>query len=618
MKSKSRGLRASLKTKKKQHFEKESSEMIEGSMGKLLVSANGEKKSMKSEDYPEENSAYMESSQPSAQAHAVLEVEGAEIDDGQETNGKGTQEMFPDKSTTRGNMEEFELSPKLEVTSDVSNGGLLNEAGIEKAVEEALRQRNDNKDVHANEVAFASDDKSADSERLEGHGAEASKEHHNEVAEKEDTPVSKGNDTILEMNKIASEAGQVAMNLVNVTNFKVVIPGGKTYQISGTPGNKPSVTVVPEAEERKEAATQKDTTANATTAKSDEAVMPKPEASANPKASNEDTVTAVQHGNEVDVHVNKKDDYHNPMEVPGVVQTAMDHHGPSPEHAINSPIMGSPALAHPAMASPAMGTPGIVMPLIEHPHPILDSSVASLMYHPEEHRMPLEHPMLPEHVPIEPHGDSMHIEVNSTVPVHPAPKPQKLDPEVIKVEFLPEGISVDTAASKISKKCNHGTTTSKKSSTKPTECKDESDDEKTSAKTETSKPEASVKAETAKPEVSTATETSKPEARTKTETQADKAAIVKSSNDEGKSIVTGKVVTTAPQADAKMFAAPIVTKGVPGDVTVVPAERQEAVTRVLVQDLATEKNETKMNIVKTMPLTKEETASPFPVSQTKL
>lgn len=581
-------------------------------MGKLLVSANGEKKSMKSEDYPEENGGYTESNQPSAQAHAVLEVEGAEIDDGQATNGKGTQEMFPDKSAAHGSMEEFELSPKLEVTSDVSNSGLLNEAGIEKAVEEALRQRNDNNDVHANEVAFAGDDKSADSEHVEGHSAEASKEHHNEVAEKEGTPVSKGNDTVLEMNKIASEAGQVAMNLVNVTNFKVVIPGGKTYQISGTPGNKPSVTVVPEAEEHKEAATQKDTTANATSAKSNEAVTPKPEATANSKASNEDSVTAVQHGNAVDVHVNKKDDYHNPMEVPGVVQTAMDHH--SPDHAINSPIMGSPALAHPAMASPAMGTPGIVMPLIEHPHPILDSSVASLMYHPEEHHMPLEHPVMPEHAPMEPHGDNMHIEVNSTLPVHPAPKPQNLDPEVIKVEFLPEGISVDTAASKISKKCNHGKTASKKSSTTPSECKDETDDEKASAKTETSKPEASVKAETTKPEVSAAIETMKPEARTKTETQADKAAIVKSSNDEGKSIVTGKVVATAPQADAKMFAAPLVTKGVPGDVTVVPAERQGAVTRVLVQDLAAEKNETKMNIVKTMPLTKEDTASPFPVS----
>ncbi|XP_065070374.1 uncharacterized protein LOC135695292 isoform X2 [Rhopilema esculentum] len=538
-KSTPKGQKVKLVRSNKRHGkESESSEMSEGSLGKLLVSANGEKKSMKSDDYPQENFFPDKSD---AQPQAVLEVEGADIETTDSNGGSkdaSTEGMFSTKESDHKGMDEFELSPKLEVTSDVTSNGLLNEAGIEKAVEEALRQRNDKQENRESEMAFASTGKKESSDGLEGHGAEASKVHNVGVAEQDLSANSKNNDTVLEMNKVASEAGQIAMNLVNVTNFKVVIPGGKTYQISGSPGNKPLVTVVPNAENTTVAA-QKDDVKNET------AAAAKTSTQANKKDSSEGavgekTVTAVQHGNVVDVNLN------NGMDVPKLIPTNMDHPVTPNGLATGFPLMG--------------------VPVLEHPRPLLDSSVSSLMYHPEPH--PMDHPMEYHH---EPHNDHMHIEVNSSVPAQEAPKPQKLDPEVIKVEFLPEGISVDTTAGKISKKCNHEST---KKSSDPTECKEDKKEEKSK------------------------------------ESKEEENSSKKSDSNSKHGVLLNGTVVAAP--DAKMFVAPFFAKGLPGDVTVVPAERQAPVTRVLVQDIAADKNETKMNTVKIAPKSNAQEDSPFP------
>ena len=560
------------KGKKKQEMEKESSEMAEGTLGKLIASvtnekkqkttknenkktANGEKKSIKSEDYPEDSKFYSEKDQ----AHAVLEVDGAEIDESDESAQGKSQNMFADKSKSRDNMEEFEINPRLEVTPDIANNGLLNEAGIEKAVEEALKQRSDKNENHENEFAFVGSDKHGTSSELEGHGTEVSNRASKQIEEQEPTTRANGNDTVLEMNKIANEAGQVAMNLVNVTNFKVVIPGGKTYEISGSPGKKPLVTVVPDdhsvmlGNEVKKL--NETTSAKLNTPKAETIENGKGRESTSETADGK-TVTAIQHGNQIDVHVDKKTD-NLAMQIPQITATKMDNSAA----AINSPIMAAP--------------------ILDYPHPILDSAVASLMYHPDH--VPIEHPPISEHPQIsdhpvldhhEPHPEDMHIEVNSTLPAHEAPKPQKLDPEVIKVEFLPEGISVDTASSKITKKCNHEAS---KRSQQSSECKEESKDDKSK--------------ETEKAETKTIAD------QTKTKTN---------------NMITNKVVA-APEA--KMFVAPLTVNGVPGDVTVVPAERQEAVTRVLVQDTAGEKNDSKVNVVKMAPMSKVTEPSSFPVSK---
>lgn len=502
------------------------------------TTANGEKKSMKSEDYPEDSKFYSEKNQP----HAVLEVDGAEIEEpynSDSVNGKA-QSMFPDKTISHGNLEEFEINPRLEVTSELQNNGLLNEAGIEKAVEEALKQRSDQKaSDRESEVAFMGSEKHNTSGDLEGHGTETSN-HENKQVEQEQPTGTQGNNTTLEMDKIAKEAGQVAMNLVNVTNFKVVIPGGKTYEISGSPGKKPLVTVVPD--ERKQIANQAVDKLNGTI--SSKANLEK---KTNNESKNElpdgRTVTAVQHGNQIDIHVDKKDANHV-MQMPQIETTKMDNAGAPME----SPLMSAP--------------------LLEHPHPILDSSIASLMYD-QDH---MAHPISDHN---EHHIDDMHIEVNSSVPVHETPKAQKLDPEVIKVEFLPEGISVDTASSKITKKCNQKIS---KRSKQSSDCIEESE---------------------SKNEIETE------RANLKSISNADQA------NEKSNNVVAGKV-ENAP--DAKMFVAPVMMKGGPGDVTVVPAERQEAVTRVLVQETAREKNESRMNIVKVAPVNKVAEQSEFPVS----
>ena len=540
--------------------------MAEGSLGKITVSggtgkkegkatANGEKKSIKSDDYPEDSRFYSDKDGNSEknQEHAVLEVDGAEIEEqdaNQKSDGK-TQSMFTEKSNSHGNLEEFELNPRLEVTPDIASNGFLNEAGIEKAVEEALKQRNDKADNHENEVAFMGPGKQEAKGDLEGHGNEARNQEAKQM-EEEQASRSNGNDTVLEMNKIAKEAGQVAMNLVNVTNFKVVIPGGKTYEISGSPGKKPLVTVVPdEGIEKRENRTsnESDTKTAMPNMAQSEPVEKAKSREALESSEEGKTVTAVQHGNQIDVHVDKKTGA-QAMAVPQMVQTGMDQ----PAAGIQSPIMG--------------------MPLLEHPFPILDSSVASLMYNhdhtPMEHQPINEHPIVDHH---EPHLDNMHIEVNSSVPVHEAPKPQKLDPEVIKVEFLPEGISVDTASSKIAKKCND------KNSKRSLDCKESSNEEE------------------------------------KETQKADTKTIPNQTAAKSTSLMPGKV-EAAPEA--KMFVAPVAIKGAPGDVTVVPAERQEAVTRVIVQDTAGEKNESRLNFVKVSPVSKVQEASTFPVSSLRI
>ena len=534
-------------------MEIQSSEMIEGSLGKISSgnkeekkrTAKGEKKSMKSDDYPEDSKVYSDKDQ----AHAMLEVDGAEIEqpDNENSQGKG-QNMFASTTNSRDNLDEFEISPRLEVTSDLTSNGVLNEAGIEKAVEEALKQRNDKGEKHNNEAAFIASDKHDSDREPEGHETEVIN-HENKEIEQDPTLGRNGNGTVLEMSKIASEAGQVAMNLVNVSNFKVVIPGGKTYEISGVPGKKPVVTVVPDNEKDKvgqavENASET-STARMNTMQADE-LKNRKGSKLDSELPDGKTVTAIQNGNKIDVHVDKKTD-NLAMQGPQVMPTLMDH----PYAAVENPIM--PA------KSPVQ------------PYPILDSSVAALMYHPDH--VTMEHPPTNENTYHHEHNiEDMHIEVNSTLPQHEAPKPQKLDPEVIKVEFLPEGISVDTASSKLTKKCGHEPS---KRTEQSSECNDDSKDDKQ---------EEAEKA--------------------KTKTISDQSST-KLSN-----MMARKEVTAQ---ETKMFVAPTMSKGVPGDVTVVPAERQEPLTRVLVQDIAGEKNESRVNFVKASPMSK--LTDPFPVSE---
>ncbi len=73
-------------------------------MGKLLVSARGEKKSIKSDNYPEESQSYSDN-----QGH--IDIDGAEIQNG-EGDKDDAKDMF---SETHQNSDEFDLTPKLEV-----------------------------------------------------------------------------------------------------------------------------------------------------------------------------------------------------------------------------------------------------------------------------------------------------------------------------------------------------------------------------------------------------------------------------------------------------------------------------------------------------------------------
>ena len=517
-------------------MENEPSEMIEGALGKpishvnkeeIKKTAKGEKKSMKSDDYPEDSSKAFTSKD---QAHAVLEVDGAEIEQPAENENsqlKG-QSMFAGKTNSHNNFDEFEINPRLEVTSDLSSNGFLNEAGIEKAVEEALRQRSDKNENHDSKAAFVASEKYGADRDSEGHETDAINHESKHIVGGEGGD---GNDTILEMNKIANEAGQVAMNLVNVSNFKVVIPGGKTYEISGAPGEKPVVTVVPDNQKEKDGkAVDKinQTRIEGMNASENDRFDSGKSRQLHSQSPEEKTVTAIQNGNKIDVHVDKKADN---LLVPNNMPTTA----------------------------------------LEQPYPILDSSVAALMYHPNHvamQHLPInEHPLANHHAA---GFDDMHIEVNSSIPQHEAPKPQKLDPEVIKVEFLPEGISVDTASSKIAKKCGQEAT---KPTKKSSDC---NEDHKMDNQEETE------------------------EAKTKTIDDQSKS----------KSAMAGKVVAAA--QETKMFVAPSIMKGVPGDVTVVPAEKQEPFTKVLVQDIAGEKNESKVNFVKMSPISNE--VQSFPVS----
>ena len=562
------------KAKKKHRTDTGPSEMIEGSLGKPVDSvknerkttAKGEKKSIKSDDYPEDSKVYSDRDQ----THAILEVDGAEIEQPENINLKDKgQDMFAAKPNSRESLDEFEISPRLELSSDITSNGILNEAGIEKAVEEALKQRSDKSKDNENEVSFLASDKH-DAETNSGrHRAEASNQQSKQISQESNLGMN-GNATVLELNKIASEAGQVAMNLVNVSNFKVVIPGGKTYQISGVPGAKPLVTVVPDNGKEKTGQVIENITESGVARMNKVQDTPIEKSKANYMSMDKalgKTVTAIQHGNNIDVHVDKTNDNKEVQQLSQTTQ-ALKEQNPS---AADSQITSTQAP--------------------EHPYPILDSSVAALMYQPEH--VTMEHPPVTEH-PIndhhEHHIEDMHIKVNSSFPEHEAPKPQKLDPEVIKVEFLPEGISVDTSSSKIAKKCEHDAT---KRDKQPFECNDGKIDAKSmdnKNKADNSKEERAV-------------ETGK--ANTKTISDQFYANSNK--------IIPGKF--TAAQ-ETKMFVAPAIMKGVPDDVTVVPAERQEAITRVLVQDIAKDKNESNVNLVKVSPVSKiSSSLQKFPVTQ---
>ena len=560
--------------KKRHKADIEPSEMIEGSLGKPIESAKkeerkttakGEKKSIKTDDYPEDSKVYSDRDQ----THATLEVDGAEIEQPDSNNLKDKgQDMFAAKPNSRDSLDEFEISPRLELASDITSNGILNEAGIEKAVEEALKQRSDKSKENENEVSFLASDKHDADTNLGRHRAETSNHQSKEISE-EPSLGTNGNATVLEMKKIASEAGQVAMNLVNVSNFKVVIPGGKTYEISGVPGKKPLVTVVPDNAKEKTGQVIENITESGVTrmnkvqdtsierSKADDMSIEKPLGK---------TVTAIQHGNNIDVHVDKTSDNKEVQLQPQSQPQAM--------HALKEQ---NPASAESQITSTQA---------LEHPYPILDSSVAALMYHPEH--VTMDHPPVTEH-PIndhhEQHIEDMHIKVNSSVPENEAPKPQKLDPEVIKVEFLPEGISVDTSSSKITKKCEHDAT---KRNKQPFECNDGKKDAKSI--------DDKNKADNSKEE------------RTAETGKANKKAISDQVSTNSNKIMPGKFMAAQ---ETKMFVAPAIMKGVPDDVTVVPAERQEAITRVLVQDIAKDKNESNVNLVKVSPVPK--VTQQFPV-----
>ena len=388
----------------------------------------------------------------------------------------------------------------------------------------------------------------------------------------------KTNETVLEMTKVANDAGQVAMNLVNISNFKVVIPGGKTYQISGSAGDKPSVTVVPDSAH--EQSVQKDTRENASAASGNTAFpSPRPVA---PMAAPTDkkhfappsmednagnTVTVVQHGTGSDVHVAKKHNEELGFETPHLIPTLMDQGnvrpGGSPMMETASGPMTQPMhLEHPKMENVIMGQPMVAHPVMEH-QPMVHP--AMMEHHEDPHMHEHEH----EH-------DSMHIEVNSTLPAPaPAPKPVQLEPEVIKVEFLPEGIAVDTALSKITKKCVHGTT--------PSPSKGSSSACESDTGAEGGKSEDAVKAET----------------RAKTD-PSEKNIVVTTAigGSESKHYVANVDLKQSSAPEQKMFVAPNIEKAAPGDVTVVPAEKQSAVTIVSLQDLSNAKNATNVNTVK--------------------
>ena len=482
------------KSKKNKKRRSQKTEMAEGNLEQFLSGVTASKKTIKDKDVKEKFYGMTEPQYPqfgSGIGHALLDIEGAEF-----TEGDGMEpgvSILPFDEDSKGNGEYRQMFT------------LGNDEELEGHKQQGKKPGDHPAAVSSNKTEDSTYDYSAAAKSTEN---------------------ASSNEKVAEANKLNSDYNSVPLNLANISNFKVVIPGGKTYEISRAGGNQPAVTVVPneetksdeQASQKYQKSTPKDTsvdtnkdgsTASASSSPSSDSFNEKdtsvkdtaardadtktkgvsstdtslstPASAATSssdiksveKASSEKstdkipntdtkTVTEDSSGKNKETTANKEasarqgtmgfETYASPQ---GAGESVMafdgaDHGGHDMDHPPFH-LETQPMTLHVPIEQPVLHASHIEHPII-HEEPIEQPVVHEpvLMHHEEHYPNPpvIHHE---DHPPIHemPHHDDMHVVVEQHVPPPPKPNVTKIEPEIIKVEFLPEGVGVDTAAAKM-------------------------------------------------------------------------------------------------------------------------------------------------------------------------